>query len=77
MVVISSHYSAVSRMKVPEKHDVCTNLEPEHLGLKTRQIEVIDKFEWIYVLLIHTVFSLQKTYSSCGCSPSQKHHWWV
>ena len=48
----------VVRIKVPEGHDAGTILEHEHVGQKARQIEVVNEFEWIYVLLNHIVAAL-------------------
>ena len=45
----------IARIKVPDEHNACTNHEPEHVGQKASQIEVINEFKQIYVLQIHTV----------------------
>ena len=48
----------ISRIEVLEDHDVDTNLEPEHVGWKSRWIEVVNEFKRKYVLLIYTVVAL-------------------
>ena len=48
----------IARVKVTEEQDAGTNLEPEHVEQKARQIKVVNEFERIYVLLINTVAAL-------------------
>ena len=53
--VLCSIAVSVPRIEVPEEHDADTNTEHEHVGQKARWIEVIDKFDWLCVLLTDTV----------------------
>ena len=59
-----------------------TNVEPEHVGQKTRTIEMVNEFQQIYVLLTHTVAALvdvliiRKLIFCVAIHNLRWHHWW-